>query len=104
MENIINSILQIEQTAKDKLSSAQSLKNEIIAGARAEEERIINDKLKEASDRLKVLEDEEMRKYNEMVKEIEKRKAEEIKRLDAVYEKQHKEWEDEIFDFVINGG
>lgn len=101
--NIIASILEIEQNAQKRLEEAEKKKNQLIADAKAEEEKIINDKIKEIEDNLKKIELEEQKKTDERLSEIEKQKADEIKRLDEVFKKKHSEWENAIFGSIIGG-
>lgn len=101
--NIITSILEIDKKAKEKIAEAEQQKNKIIADAKAEEECIINSKVNAADEKLKELEKEEQRKADERLAEINKEKNEEIKRLDAVYEAKHGEWEDKIYNAIISG-
>lgn len=101
MENIITSILEIEQNAQKRLEEARQKKDEMIAEAEAEKEKIIGEKIKEAEDRIRRIGLDEKRKTDEKLAEIEQRKNDEIKRLDGIYEKNHAEWEKDIFDAVI---
>lgn len=101
MENIITSILEIEQNAQTRLEEARQKKDKIIAEAEAEKERIISGKLKEAEETVKKISLDEKNKTNEKLAEIERKRDDEIKRLDSVYEKHHAEWEDDIFNAVV---
>ena len=44
--SIISSILEIDRSAKEKLAEAEDRKNRIIADAKAEQERIIGERVK----------------------------------------------------------
>lgn len=101
MENIITSILEIEQNAQKRLEEARRKKDKIISEAEAEKERIIGGKIKEAEEKLRKLSLDEKNRTDEKLAEIERSKDEEIKRLDSVYEKRHAQWEDDIFNAVI---
>ncbi len=101
MENIITSILEIEQNAQTRLEEARQKKDKIISEAEAEKERIISGKLKEVEERIRKISLDEKNKTDEKIAEIEQRKDGEIKRLDSIYEKHHTEWEDDIFNAVI---
>lgn len=101
--NIIASILEIEQNAQKRLEEAEKKKNQLIADAKAEEEKLINEKISKVENDLKKIELEEQKKTDEKLAEIEKRKEEEIKRLDEVFEKNHTEWENSIFGSIIGG-
>ena len=100
--NIITSILEIDQKAKDKITQAEQMKNKIIADAKAEEERIINSKVHDADEKLRLIEEEEKKKSQAHLIEIEKKKSEEIEKLNSVYEERHEDWEENIFKAIIN--
>ena len=53
MENIITSILEIEQNAQKRLEEARQKKDSIIAAAESEKERIIGEKIKEAEEKIR---------------------------------------------------
>ncbi|MBP1561619.1 MAG: hypothetical protein J6C96_10340 [Oscillospiraceae bacterium] len=101
--NIIASILEIEQNAQKRLEEAEKKKNQLIADAKAEEEKLINEKISKVENDLKKIELEEQKKTDEKLAEIEKRKKEEIRRLDEVFENNHAEWENSIFGSIIGG-
>lgn len=101
MENIITSILEIEQNAQTRLEEARQKKDKIIAEAEAEREGIISGKLKEAEETARKISLDEKNKTDEKLAEIERKRNDEIKRLDSIYEKHHTEWEDDIFNAVI---
>ena len=101
--SIISSILQIDRSAKEKLSEAEDRKNRIIADAKAEEERIIGDRVKNADETLRKLEEEEKRKADEKLSAINAEGEKELERLEKVYEARHNEWEEQIFRTVTGG-
>ena len=103
MDNIITNILEIEQNAKNRLAEAEQKRNQIIADAKAEEENIINAKIKEANDKIEKINFEEKQKADKKLTEIEQSRISEINRLDTIYNEQHSKWEDEIFNSIING-
>lgn len=103
MDNIITNILEIEQNAKNRLAEAEQKRNQIIADAKAEEENIINAKIKEANDKIEKINFEEKQKADKKLTEIEQSRISEISRLDTIYNEQHSKWEDEIFNSIING-
>lgn len=102
MENIITSILEIEQNAQRHLEEAGQKRDSIIAEAEAEKERIIGEKIKMAEEKLEKLSLEEKNRTDEKLAEIERCRNDEIKRLDSVYEKHHTEWENDIFNAVTS--
>lgn len=103
MENIITSILEIEQNAKARLEEAVRQRDKIIADAEAEKDRIVAEKIIEAEEKAAQVSLGEKKKTDEKLAEIEAARADEIKRLDRVYEKNHTEWENNIFNAVIGG-
>ena len=102
MENIIASILEIEQNAKERLEEAEKKKNQLIADAKAEQEKLIKEKIKEADEKLNKMSMDEQKKAEEKLAEIEENTKKEISRLDNVFEKSRKKWEDEIFSAIVN--
>lgn len=103
MENVIASILEIEQDAQKRLKEAEQKKNSLIADAKAEQEKLIKEKIKEADEKLDKMSMDEKKKAEQKLAEIEETKNNEIKRLDSVFDKKRKKWEDEIFTAIING-
>lgn len=101
MENLITSILEIEQNAQKRLEEARQKKDKIIAAAEAEKEKIIAEKIKEAEEKVRKFSLDEKNKTDEKLAEIERSKNEEIKRLDSIYENRHVQWEDDIFNAVL---
>ena len=101
MENIITSILDIEQNAQKRLEEARQKRDSIIAAAEAEKEKIIAEKIKDAEEKIRKISLDEKNKTDEKLAEIERSKNDEIKRLDSIYEQRHTEWEDDIFNAVI---
>ncbi len=103
MENIITSILEIEQNAKERLEEAEKKRNQIIADAKAEEENLIKAKIKEAEEKIGQIDSEEKKKTDEKLAEIENSRLEEIKRIDDIYNERHEKWENDIFNAIITG-
>ena len=69
-ENIIQSILEIDKSASEKLAEAEKQRNLIIAGAKEQQEKIIESRITAADETLKEIE--------------EKEKAEADKKLEAI--------------------
>ncbi len=103
MNEIINSILEIDQSAKDRIAEAENQKKKIIDDAVAEKNNLIEGKIKEADEKLKKMADDERRKADEKFAEIEKKRRNDIGRLDDIYNNNHAKWEDKIFNAVIGG-
>lgn len=102
MDNIISSILEIEQNAKKRLAEAEEKKDAIIADAEREKKKIIREKIRAAEDKKLHIRLDETKRTDEKLAEIEKIKNGEIKRLDRIYSEKHTEWENSIFDNVIS--
>lgn len=102
MDNIISNILDIDKSARDKISAAEADKNRILAQAKTEEERIINERLKQTDDMMKKIEEDEKAQTDAKIAEIEKNKNDEILRLDRIYSERHENWENKIFSSVIS--
>lgn len=101
MENIIKSILEIDQQARDKIAKAERERNRIIADAKAEEEQLLEMKIKEADDKLAGIKADEQAKADVKLAEIEAERDSEIKRLNQVFEEKHEEWQEKIFKAII---
>lgn len=104
MDNVINSILNIDSEAKRRLTEAEAKRNQIIADARAEEERIVSECITEADKRLKAIEDNERAEADRKSAAVTAERDKEIARLNEVFEKNHQAWENEIYNSVIGGG
>ncbi len=102
MEMIIDSILQIEQDGKERILQAIADKNRIIADAKSEEERLINEGIAAADNQLKQLEDEGCKNSEKLINEIEKAKKEQIDKLNQVFNLNKEKWSDEIFKSIVN--
>ena len=103
MENIINSILEIEQNGRERLENAIKERNQIIADAKAEEEKIINSRLEEVDRHLKELEEKEKLSADSQLSVIEENMKKEIEHLDKVFSEKHDLWINEIFSAIVNG-
>ena len=99
--DIISSILEIESSAKEKISHAEKLKKDIIRSAENEKKHIGDDMLQEAKERFKKLTVNERRSNDEKIAEINRRGDEEKARMDAVFKENRLKWEEKIFNGVI---
>lgn len=102
MENIIADILKIESEAQKRLSDAEAKCIKIIADAKAEREEILNSKIKEAEKKIELINSDEKNKAEKAIAEIEKNKLLEIERINSIYKLKHTEWEESIFNQIIN--
>lgn len=101
MENIISEILEIDEKAREKLAEADSERNKIIADARAEEARMLEESLKSAEARVAEIEKEEAEKTKLRLIELDAERDAEIKRLDRIFEERKEEWEEKIFQLLL---
>ncbi len=102
MENIIKSILEIDQMAKDKIYKAESERNRIIAEAKLEEEQIAFNKIREADRKLEDLIADEKYKAEAKLAEIDTELKSETKRLDDAFAAHNREWQENIFNAIVN--
>lgn len=103
MENIITDILKIEADAQKRLADAEMESIKIIAAAKAEKEKIINDKIQEAENRIAMINSDEKNRAEKKLADIEQNKVYEIERIDIIYNEKHIEWEENIFNQIISG-
>lgn len=103
MENIISDILKIEESACKRLADAEKESIKIIADAKAEKEALINASLQKAKDRINSSNDKEKSRIEKQLYEIEQNKIAEINRINSIYDAHHTEWENKIFEQIING-
>ena len=101
MENFISEILRIEQNAQDRIEEAEKKCIQIIADAKIERENIINDKIKEADNRIKMMQANEKNKADNELAVIEKKMNDEINRITEIYNEHHSEWETNLFNQII---
>lgn len=99
--DIISSILEIESSAKERISRAEKLKDEIISSAEREEHQISDEQLRRAKEEFRQLTLDERRNADERIAEIKHAGEEEKAVLDKIYEKNHADWADNIFKRVI---
>ncbi len=103
MENIVSSILEIEEKAEAKLEAARNKKKMILASAKLEEERLVNEKLSEIDAEISALENTAKSNYELKLAEFESVKNAEFESLKNSYESKHLKWEEEIFSAILNG-
>ena len=104
MENIINKILEIDENARKKLENAQSAKSKIMYEAQKEEENIRNEVLERVSGRVSKIEEFEKSTAEEKISEIKANANKAIENINNKFEKNHKQWENEIFNKIISTG
>ena len=99
--DIISSILEIESSAKERINHAEKLKKEIISSAEKEERQISDEQLRMAKEQFEKLTLNERRAADEKIAEINSSGEEEKAVLDKVYEKNHADWAEKIFNSII---
>lgn len=102
-ENIIQSILEIDKTASEKLAEAEKQRNLIIADAKEQQEKIIESRIKAADETLKEIGEKEKAEADKKLEAINAEGDKEIARLKDVYENRHEKWEEDIFHAIVNG-
>lgn len=102
-ENIIQSILDIDKSASEKLAEAEKQRNLIIADAKEQQEKIIESRIKAADETLKEIEEKEKAEADKKLEAINAEGEKEIGRLKDVYENRHGNWEEDIFHAIVNG-
>lgn len=102
-ENIIQSILEIDKSASEKLAEAEKQRNLIIAGAKEQQEKIIESKIKAADETLKQIEEKEKAETDKKLESINADGEKEIERLKKVFDDRHEKWEEDIFHAIVNG-
>lgn len=100
--DIISSILEIETSAKEKISNAEKLKSDMIKSAKREEKQISDEQLRKAKTELEQLNLDERRSTDDKIAAINEQGEAEKRRLDDVFEKNHAEWTESIFKAVTN--
>ncbi len=103
MENIIKDILKIEVNAQKRLAEAEQQSVKIIAAAMMRKEELINSKIQEAKEKISAINEDEKNKAEIEIIRIEQNKSKEIKHIDEIYILKHTEWEENIFNQIING-
>ena len=102
MENVINIILEIEHNARQKLDNAYNKKKEILLSAEQEEENIKHDVLNKACDRMAKVEEFEKSTADEKIEKIKCDANKIIESIDKNYQENHMQWEDAIFNNIVN--
>lgn len=102
MGNIITDILKIEADAQKRVSDAEQEGIRIIAEAKIQRDEIINSKIQETENKIKKINSDEKIKAEEKLSKIKQNGSDEIANIDAVYNLNHSEWEESIFNQIIN--
>lgn len=102
MEEIINSILEIEQQGKDRIAKAIADKNNIIAEAKSTEQEMINSGISNADKQLDEMNAQNKLKAEKTLDEIREKTKNQIDALDSFFDKNKEKWSDEIFNNIVN--
>lgn len=101
MENMIAKIIEMDKKARDLTDEAQkskiSYENEILKT----KEKIKNDYLARAKDRIEINKQTAQKKANARLSEIEEKNSILIKKLDSSYSENGDKWVDEIVQRVV---
>ena len=99
--DVISAILDIENTAKEMMRSAQQQRDDILAEAKENEQSIKDDISSEVSRALGKFEEQQKQEADAESRRISDETAETITRLDKAYGDEHEQWETQIFDRII---
>lgn len=102
MQNIINSIIMLDENAKERLADAKKKSAEILAAAECERQEIIRTNLGKAHSTLSRMDDMERRACDEKLAQIRRDKEERLDTVSRLYEEQAKVWEDEIVSDILS--
>jgi len=101
MENIINQILEIDLRARQKLEDAYKQKSCILLQAEQDEEKIKNDIIERANNRLCKVEQCEKEDTDAKIEQIKIKTSESIKAIDDIFQTNHIQWENDIYNSII---
>lgn len=102
MDDVIQSIIDIDRGAEEKLRNAEKEKLRIITEAKKSEEKIISNALKEAEKEIKEIEKRELAKANAGISALEEEKNKKISQMKKTFEECSDKWQEEIFKAVIS--
>lgn len=103
MDDIIKSIIDIDRGASKKLEDAEKEKLKIISGAKAEEEKIVQEAIENSKRELERIENEEQQKAEEKIAQLENEKNAKIAAMRKSFDENSEKWCSEIFRAVISG-
>lgn len=101
MENIINRILEIDQTARERLQHAEQTKAKIIAAAKEEEAKIIGSVDERVASRISKIDNEEKKRADEKIDEIHRVRDMSFTKLDNIFMARSDSWERDILAGII---
>jgi len=102
MDDIIQSILDIDKKASDKLAQAEKDKLDAIKKATTEKNQMILDAEKSAEDEIKQMEKAEADKAESQIRTLKEEETRRISEMKKSFEKNSAAWQEEIFKKVIS--
>ena len=103
MDDVIQSILDIDKEASDKLAEAEKNKLDAIKKATTERNQMILDAEKSAEDEIRQIEKNEAEKAETRIRELKEEEVRRISEMKESFEKNSAVWQEEIFRKVISG-
>lgn len=103
MDDVIQSILDIDKKASDKLAEAKKNKLDAIKKATTEKNQMILDAEKSAEDEIRQIEKNEADKADARIRELKEEEVRRVSEMKKSFEKNSAAWQEEIFRKVISG-
>lgn len=103
MDDVIQSILDIDKKASDKLAEAEKNKLDAIKKATTEKNQMILDAEKSAEDEIRQIEKSEADKADARIRELKEEQVRRVSEMKKSFEKNSAAWQEEIFRRVISG-
>ena len=103
MDNVVNEILEIDRKAREKIEEAYKQKDCILLETGEEEQKIKDEYIRRADNRVCKVEMYEMENANKKIEVIQQKKEATIAALKEQYEVNHSKWENDIFNNIIGG-
>ena len=101
MDNIIGTILEIENEAKNRVSSAEQKSSDIMKQTKQISEKRRNDIKSASVKKVEEFEKSEQLKISEAQEEIDSMCREKNDMLQKIYDDNHSEWENEIYNGIV---
>lgn len=101
MDNIINTILKIENEAKHRISSAEEKSSDIMRQTKLKSSEIKNKIKSDTEKKAEEIEKNESIKISKAKEEIDRKCSEKYQALENIYNVNHLEWENEIFQRIV---
>lgn len=103
MSSILNDILQAEKRAREGAENAEKLKMETYAFVEEEKKRIISEKIEAAKAEAERLHNEKMKQIEDGMKASQADTQAKLQKLKTIEAECFDAWTDKIFNDVING-